>query len=110
MDQDIDQPRRGITGLLLRCSIYLLLAGAISSVYGQNEANSAQSRSSETQALFGVRSAFMEPVDGVYLLTARLHIPVDDRLRSLLKDGLALNLELEINVTRQRGYWLDEDV
>src|SRR5688572_2025102 len=110
MDQDIEPIRRRLTRLALRCSVYLLLAGGIAQTYGQAQTQPEESQLAETRALFGVRSASMEPVDGVYLLSARLHVPVDDRLRTLLKDGLALDVELEINVIRQRGYWLDEDV
>ncbi len=65
---------------------------------------------SETGAPFGVRSAYLQLVEGVYLLTARLHLPVDDNLRSVLKDGVALQLGLEFRVIRRRSYWLDEDV
>ncbi len=64
----------------------------------------------ETGTPFGVRSAYMELVDGVYLLSARIHVPVDDELRTVLRDGVALELELEIKVIRQRSYWLDEEV
>jgi hypothetical protein len=64
----------------------------------------------ETGTPFGVRSAYMELVEGVYLLSARLHVPVDDGLREVLKDGVALQLQLEIKVIRQRSYWLDEEV
>src|SRR5690606_29483941 len=57
---------------------------------------------------FGVRSAYTQLVDGVYLLSARLYLPADDRLRALLRDGVALKLTLEIQFSRERSYWLDE--
>jgi hypothetical protein len=63
-----------------------------------------------TGAPFGVRSAFLQLVDGVYLLSARLYVPADEHLRAVLKDGVAVQLSLELKVTRKRGYWLDEEV
>ena len=61
-------------------------------------------------APFGVRSAYLQLVDGVYLLSARLYIPVDDTLRAILKDGVAVRLGLELKVIRRRNYWMDEGV
>lgn len=63
-----------------------------------------------TGAPFGVRSAYLQLVDGVYLLSARLYIPVDDHLRAVLKDGVVLQLGLELKVIRRRSYWLNEEV
>jgi hypothetical protein len=61
-------------------------------------------------APFGVRSAYLQLIDGVYLLSARLSVPVDEGLRAVLKDGVAVRLGLELKVIRQRSYWMDEEV
>ena len=50
-----------------------------------------------TQA-FGVRTAYAQLVDGVYLLNARLHLPLNERIRGAINDGVPLTLELEIEV------------
>ncbi len=59
---------------------------------------------------FGVRTAYAQLVDGVYLLNARLHLPLNDRMRTAINDGVALTLELEIEVSGARRYWTDETV
>lgn len=61
-------------------------------------------------AAFGVRTAYVQLVDDVYFLNARLRLPLDERLRSALADGVALTLELEIQVNGVRRYWTDETV
>lgn len=67
----------------------------------------AQAQSSQA---FGVRTAYAQLVDGVYLLNARLHLPLNDRMRGAINDGVPLTLELEIEVTGTRRYWTDETV
>lgn len=62
-----------------------------------------------TQA-FGVRTAYAQLVDGVYLLNARLHLPLNERMRGAINDGVPLTLELEIEVSGARRYWTDETV
>lgn len=62
-----------------------------------------------TQA-FGVRTAYAQLVDGVYLLNARLHLPLNGRMRGAINDGVPLTLELEIEVSGARRYWTDETV
>lgn len=64
----------------------------------------------QSSAPFGVRTAYVQLVADVYLLNARLHLPLKERLRAALRDGVPLTLELELEVTGSRRYWLDEDV
>ena len=59
---------------------------------------------------FGVRTAYMQLIEGVYFLNARLRLPLDGQLRGALADGVALTLELEIEVNGVRRYWTDETV
>lgn len=91
--------------LLLLSSLCLLWMNA----FAQTEP-AAETLLAESGTPFGVRSAYLQLVEGVYLLSARLHVPVDNNLRTVLKDGIALQLGLEIKVIRERGYWVDEEV
>lgn len=59
---------------------------------------------------FGVRTAYAQLVDGVYLLNCRLHLPLSDGMRAAIKDGVPLTLELQIDVTGARRFWTDETV
>lgn len=59
---------------------------------------------------FGIRTAYAQLVDGVYLLSARLHLPVTERMRTAINDGVPLRVELEIEVNSARRYWTDETV
>jgi hypothetical protein len=59
---------------------------------------------------FGVRTAYVQLVENVYLLSARLHLPLNERLRAALKDGVPLRLELELEVNGSRRFWLNEGV
>ncbi len=59
---------------------------------------------------FGIRTAYAQLVDGVYHLSARLHLPVTERMRTAINDGVPLRVELEIEVNSARRYWLDETV
>jgi hypothetical protein len=64
----------------------------------------------ESNPPFGVRSAYVQLVEGVYLLSARLHLPLNGHLRDALGDGVPLKLELELEVSGSRRFWLNEGV
>lgn len=64
----------------------------------------------QTSAPFGIRTAYVQLVDDVYLLNARLHLPLNERLRHALRDGVPLTLELGLEVTGTRRYWPDAGV
>ncbi|HEY4644667.1 MAG TPA: DUF4390 domain-containing protein [Steroidobacteraceae bacterium] len=64
----------------------------------------------ETDPPFGIRTAYVQLVDGVYLLSTRLYLPLNERLRRALNDGVPLTLDLELEVASTRRYWLDEGV
>ena len=57
-----------------------------------------------------VRSAYVRPEQGVFQLFARVAYPVNDDIRAALKDGLMLNFDLDVVVSRERRFWMDETV
>lgn len=62
------------------------------------------------QTRFEIRSAYVEPSDGVYQLTATTDFELPEGARAAVRDGAPLTLQLEIVVKRGRSYWLDETV
>lgn len=64
----------------------------------------------ETNAPFGIRTAYVQLVENVYLLSARLQLPLNDHLRDALRDGVPLKLEVELEVNGSRRFWLNEGV
>jgi hypothetical protein len=59
---------------------------------------------------FEVRSAYIEPAEGVYELNATLSFDLPEGAREVIREGVPLTMHLEIVVKRQRNYWLDETV
>jgi hypothetical protein len=57
-----------------------------------------------------VRSAYVNLEGGVYQLIARVAYPVNDDIRAALKDGLKLTFDLDVVVSRDRRFWMAEDV
>lgn len=57
-----------------------------------------------------VRSAYVNVDKGVFQLHARVDYPVNDAIRAALKDGVTLRFDLDVNVARERRWWLDADV
>jgi Domain of unknown function (DUF4390) len=57
-----------------------------------------------------VRSAYVNVEQGVFQLFARIAYPVNDDIRAALKDGLMLTFDLDVVVSRERRYWVDETV
>jgi len=57
-----------------------------------------------------VSSAYVKPEQGVFQLFARVTYPVNDDIRAALKDGLMLNFDLDVVVSRERRFWVDETV
>src|SRR6188768_1422778 len=57
-----------------------------------------------------VRSAYVKPEQGVFQLFARVTYPVNDDIRAALKEGLMLNFDLDVVVSRERRFWVDETV
>jgi hypothetical protein len=59
---------------------------------------------------FEIRSAFVEPADHVYVLSAHLDFDLPDGAQQAIQDGAALTLDLDITVNRQRKLWFDDTV
>lgn len=57
-----------------------------------------------------VRSAFLRVVDNAYVLSARVELPIDARLRETIEDGVPIKVGFEMEVTRARSYWPDKTV
>jgi len=71
---------------------------------------SATSRGDALDGLLEVRSAYVSDGQGVFLLHARVVYPVNEDIRAALKDGLMLNFDLDLVVSRERRFWMDETV
>ncbi|MEQ1581878.1 MAG: DUF4390 domain-containing protein [Steroidobacteraceae bacterium] len=69
-----------------------------------------QALASEAPRRFEIRSAFVEPAESVYMLNARLDFALPEGARAAIQDGVALTLDLEIEVNRARRFWLDDTV
>jgi hypothetical protein len=57
-----------------------------------------------------IRSAYVEPAEGVYELNATVNLDLPEGARNVVREGVPLTLNLEIVVQRQRNYWLDDTV
>jgi hypothetical protein len=62
------------------------------------------------EGALSVDSAFVNRVNGVYQLHARVQYPLSDDTRTALRDGVSLSYSLEVEIARQRRYWLDAGV
>ena len=61
----------------------------------------------ERQGFFDIRSASTVLNDGVHELEARLQLILSDEALDALNSGVPLTIELEFEVIRVRGLWLD---
>jgi hypothetical protein len=61
----------------------------------------------ERQGFFDIRSASTTLNEGVHELEARLQLILSDEALDALKNGVVLTIELEFEVIRVRGLWLD---
>jgi Domain of unknown function (DUF4390) len=67
-------------------------------------------RADALDGLLEVRSAYVSVDQGVFQLFARVAYPVNDDIRAALKDGLTLSFDLDVVVSRERRFWMDETV
>jgi hypothetical protein len=67
-------------------------------------------RADALDGLLEVRSAYVNVEQGVFQLFARIAYPVNDDIRAALKDGLMLSFDLDVVVSRERRFWMDETV
>ena len=59
------------------------------------------------EGYFEVRSASTELVDGVHLLDSRLQLVLSSEALEALNNGVALTIELQMQLLRQRRFYLD---
>jgi hypothetical protein len=59
---------------------------------------------------FEIRSASANLEDGVWFATARIDFTLSDDALEALENGVGLTIQLEIEVTRVRRFWLDARV
>ena len=71
---------------------------------------SVPSRADVLDGVLEVSSAYVKPEQGVFQLFARITYPVNDDVRAALKDGLMLNFDLDVVVSRERRFWMNETV
>ena len=67
-------------------------------------------RADTLDGLLEVRSAYVSVEQDTLQLFARVAYPVNDDIRAALKDGLTLTFDLDMVVTRERRFWMDETV
>jgi len=67
----------------------------------------AQQPLPERQGFFDIRSAATQLNDGVHELEARLQLILSDEALDALNSGVPLTIELDFEVIRVRGFWLD---
>jgi hypothetical protein len=67
-------------------------------------------RADALDGLLEVCSAYMNVEGGVFQLFARVAYPVNDDIRAALKDGLTLTFDLDVVVSKERRFWVDDDV
>ncbi|HEY3731313.1 MAG TPA: DUF4390 domain-containing protein [Steroidobacteraceae bacterium] len=56
---------------------------------------------------FQIRSAFVVVDHGVLQLSAHIEYPVNDRIRSALRDGVTLQFDLDVTISRHRRLWMN---
>ena len=59
---------------------------------------------------FEVRSASSELIDGVYFANARIDYRLSNEALEALDSGVALTVQLQIELRRQRRFWLDSEI
>jgi len=89
---------RGFGKIVGRCIALCLLLSCTLAV-----ADSGEGR-------FEIRSVYTEFRDGVYYLNGRVSYHLSDPAREALHSGVPLQLQLEINLSQKRRWWLDAEV
>ncbi|HUO81613.1 MAG TPA: DUF4390 domain-containing protein [Gammaproteobacteria bacterium] len=69
-----------------------------------------QPAAAQDEGRFDIRSAYTSLRDGVYFLDARVEYRLSDAALEALESGVALTLELQIEVTRRRRFLPDPEV
>jgi hypothetical protein len=88
-----------------RAPILLMLFALVGAL-----ATGPASRADVLDGVLEVRSAYVNVEQGVFQLFARVVYPVNDDIRQALKDGLTLTFDLDVVVSRERRFWMDETI
>ncbi len=91
-----------------RAPIFLILLAALGAL--ATMASSSVTRADALDGMLEVRSAYVNIEQGVFQLYAHVVYPVNDDIRAALKDGLMLTFDLDVIVSRERRFWVDETV
>ena len=59
---------------------------------------------------FEIRSAFAEPSEHVYMLSAQMDFELPDGAKQAIQDGVAMTLEIDIAVNHARRFWADQTI
>lgn len=59
---------------------------------------------------FEIRTAYAEPVEGIYLLTAQFAFVLPDGAKQAVRDGVLLTLDIDLSLHRTRRLWFDDSV
>ena len=59
---------------------------------------------------FEIRSAYAEPVEGIYLLTAQFAFALPEGARQAVRDGVLLTLDVDLSLHRSRRFWFDDSI
>jgi hypothetical protein len=85
----------------LRFGLVMLACLLVAPSLAQNEI--------EREGYFEVRSASTRLVDGVHVLDARLQLILSSEALRALSSGVALRIELQLEVIRVRRFYFDDD-
>lgn len=92
---------RGIRTKAPSVAVLAVLAGMLAA------ASVAAQQLPERQGFFDIRSASTTLHEGVHELEARLQLILSDEALDALNSGVPLRIELDVEVIRVRGFWLD---
>lgn len=70
----------------------------------------APARADALDGDLSVESAFVTVAGGVYQLHARVRYPANADTQAALRDGVSLSYNLEVEIARERRWWLDAGV
>jgi hypothetical protein len=71
---------------------------------------SAAARADALDGVLEVQSAFVNLSDGVYQLHARVQYSSNEQTVVALRDGVSLSYDLDVEIARERRFWLDAEV
>lgn len=92
---------RGIRAKQLTLSVLAIVAGMLAA------GSASPQQMPQRQGFFDIRSANTTLNEGVHELEARLQLILSDDALDALNSGVPLTIELEFEVIRVRGLWLD---